>query len=246
MSLIPVPSSLTRRSGALVLVVAGTALCGFARAQGGNPAPKPAPTTNEQLDAEREKLRLKDVEGWKKLQIKSLDQVVDIKKITQPIEMPPMTDQEKTRIAELLQQAKDGGGAAKTGRALHALEKMGYPALVAIVNQLREIDYKDTDQAMFGMQLNASLQTMTLGINTGYVAIEPGEAMDPRKAQFNAMTVPEWQRGVKQFWPNKEKFDEYIKNRKAKKDAELEGDKPDDKGKSGGDPKKGDDKKGGK
>ena len=59
---------------------------------------------------------------------------------------------------------------------------------------------------------------------TPYVAVEVGEPMDPRKAQFNALTVQEWQRGVKQFWPTKEKFEEYIKNRKAKKDAELEGD----------------------
>lgn len=202
--------------------------------------PKPAPVPGKaELDAEREKLRIKDVEAWKKLPIKSMDQVIDVKKVTQPLELPvTMTDAEKTKIAELFQKAKDAGGGARTGRALRELAKIGHSALVAIVNELREVDYKDTDSAMWGMQLNATLQDMTMGINSGYVAIEVGEPVDPRKAQWNAQTVAQWQQGVKQFWATKEKFEEYIKNRKAKKDAELEGDKGEgDKGKGAGEKK---------
>lgn len=204
--------------------------------------PKPA---NDGLDAEREKLRMKDVEGWKKLQVKSLDDVLDVKKATQPLPVPAsITEAEQKQVAELLQKARDGGGGARTGRALREIEKLGYPALVLLVNQLREIDYKDPDSAMFGMQINMSLTNITLGVNTGYVAIEVGEPMDPRKAHWNARTVQEWLRGVQTQWSTREKFDEYVAKRKARKEAELEGEGKDAgkdpaDGKKGGDQKKG-------
>lgn len=186
--------------------------------------PPPAKVTNDVLDAEKEKLRMKDVEGWKKLPITKMDQVFDVKKNTQPLELPAsITEEEKKKFDELMTKAKDGGGGAKTNRALSQIEKMGYSGLVMLINQLREIDYKDTDSAVFGMQLNASLTGITMGANTGYVAIEVGEPVDPRKAHYNAMTVQEWQRAVKTQWPTKEKFEEYIKARKLRKEAELEG-----------------------
>jgi len=192
----------------------------------GTQKPPEAKPPNDILDAEREKLRMKDVEGWKKFQVKSLAEVIDVKKTTQPIELPAsITDAEKAKMVELLQRAKDGGGGARTGRALREFEKLGYPALLFLINELREIDYKDVDSSMFGMQLNMTLTNITLGVNTGYVAIDVGEPMDPRKAQWNAMTVQQWLAGAKAQWPTREKFDAYIAARKQKKEAELEGEK---------------------
>ena len=184
----------------------------------------PKPKSPIDLDAEREKLRTKDVEAWKKLPVKTMAEVVDPKKETEPLEMPDsVTAEERTKMDELLKKAKDGGGGAKTGRALRELEKMGYPALIYIINLLREIDYKNTDAALWGMQLNTTLQNITMGVHTGYVAIDLGEEMDPRKAQWNAKTVKEWIGAVKVQWPTREKFDDFIAKRKANKDAELEG-----------------------
>jgi hypothetical protein len=179
-------------------------------------------------DVEREKLVLKDLEAWQKLQVKSMDQVIDVKKTTQPLEYPAtVTDDDKKKMADLFQKAKDGGGGARTGRAFGELAKMGHPALFFLVNQLRDINYKNADDSMFGYQINMTLQEITMGINTGYVPVTVDEQIDPRKAQWNATTVDKWIQGVKIQWPTKEKFDEYIKNRKAKKDAELEGLPPD-------------------
>ncbi|MBL8754845.1 MAG: hypothetical protein JNK15_16185 [Planctomycetes bacterium] len=183
----------------------------------------PAKKADELLEAEKEKMRLKDVEGWKKLQVKSMDQVIDVKKATQPLEYPAsITEEEKTKLASLLEKAKDGGGGARTGRALKEMEKMGYPAVLFLINQLREIDYKSTDDAFWGYQLNQKLSDITMGINAGYVAVELGDQMDPRKAQWNAMTVQQWINQIKTHWPTREKFDEFITKRKAKKTAELE------------------------
>ena len=189
-----------------------------------DPKPKVDP-----IDAEKEKMRLKDVEGWKKLQVKSLDEVIDVKKATQPLELPAeITEDEKTKMADLLDRAKKGAGGAATGRHLRSLEKMGWPALWFLCNHLREINYKDPDEAFFGYQVNQTMSAITMGVNTGYVAVTIGEPMDPRIAQWNSMTVAQWQAGVRTQWPTREKFAEYIKNRKAKKDAELEGDKPEE------------------
>jgi hypothetical protein len=46
--------------------------------------------------------------------------------------------------------------------------------------------------------------------------------MDPRKAQWNAMTVQQWINQIKTHWPTREKFDEFITKRKLKKEADLE------------------------
>ena len=184
----------------------------------------PKPKSPIDLDAEREKLREKDVQAWKKLKVNSMADVVDPKKETEPIEMPDsITAEEKAKMTELFEKAKSGGGGAKTGRALKALEQMGYPALVFLINQLREIDYKNSDAALWGMQLNTTLQNITMGVHTGYAAVDIGEEMDPRKAQWNAKTVQQWVQAIKVQWPTREKFDDYITKRKAKKEAELEG-----------------------
>ncbi|HZN38360.1 MAG TPA: hypothetical protein VFD82_06130 [Planctomycetota bacterium] len=183
----------------------------------------PKPKTPVDLQAEREKLRETDVLAWKKLPVKSMAEVVDPKKESEPLEIPDsVTAEEKAKMEELMKKAKDGAG-AKADRALREFEKMGYPALLFIINQLREIDYKNTDAALWGMRLNTTLMNITMGVHTGYVAVDLGEEMDPRKAQWNAKTVREWVNAVKKEWPTREKFDEFITKRKAKKEAELEG-----------------------
>lgn len=168
-------------------------------------------------------MRETGTQAWKKLQVKSMAEVVDPKKETDPLEFPDsITAEEKTKMEELMKKSKGGSG-ARADRALRELEKMGYPAMLIIINELREVDYKNTDSALWGMRLNTTLQNITMGVHTGYAAVDLGEEMDPRKAQWNAKTVREWVQAVKAQWPTREKFDDFITKRKAKKDAELEG-----------------------
>jgi hypothetical protein len=183
----------------------------------------PKPKTPADLQAEREKMRETGTEAWKKFPVKSMAEVVDPKKECDALEIPDsVTAEEKTKMEELMKKAKDGSG-ARADRALRELEKMGYPAMLVIINQLREIDYKNTDAALWGMRLNTTLMNITMGVHVGYAAVDLGEEMDPRKAQWNAKTVREWVNAVKAQWPTRDKFDEFITKRKAKKDAELEG-----------------------
>ena len=176
------------------------------------------------LEAEREQLRMKDVAEWKTLKVKSLDEVLDVKKATQPLEVPAaVTEEEKKAVTDALNAAKEAGSGARRGRELRKLEKIGWPAMVFLINELREVDYKDTDASMWGQEINTTLSNITMGVNTGYVPPILGEPMDPRMAQYNAMTVKEWINAVKNQWPTREKFDEFIARRKAKKEAEMEG-----------------------
>jgi hypothetical protein len=242
-----VPTESARHIGAIWALTLGGLLCTLSdvaiaaapRMQDPKPAPapvKPLDKTKDPLAEEKEKLILSQLDGWKTVKIKSLDEVVDPKKTTTPLEYPAtVTDEQKAKMGELLQKAKDGQGGASTNRALKELRKMGLPALFFLANQLREINYKDADDSMWAFQLNQSMQEILMGVNVGYAAVEIGESIDPRKAQWNSMTVKNWHDAIKSRWDTQEKFDTFIKNRKAKKDADLEGET---KGAGAGEPAK--------
>lgn len=193
-------------------------------AAGGGKSPKDA------LAEEREKLVLKDLDAWQKQNVKSLDQVPDVTKTTKALVYPAeITAEDQKKMADLLAEAKDGGGGARTGRALRKIEAMGFAGLYFLINTLREINYKDYDSLVWANQLNMSLTAITLGVNVGFVPVESGPELgklDPRIAKWNADSVQQWLNGAQTQWPSKAKFDEYITKRKAKKDAEVEeGDK---------------------
>ena len=83
-------------------------------------------------------------------------------------------------MTELLDEVQYGG--AKAPHAKVELEEMGHKAIAGIVNRLREINYLDSWESMYAWELNKILEAMTIGMNVGFVAIEIGEDIDPRKA----------------------------------------------------------------
>jgi len=174
-------------------------------------APKPAPAPSQPPAASKPESRPEPVERWTTMKIASMDMVFDPKANTKPLDYPSyVTDEDKAKMAELLQQFRDGG--AKGGRAKDALAKMGHMAMFAIVNHLRELDYKNTADEMRGFELNKVLEKMLMA-NMGYATVDLDEQIDPRKAEFNAQTVVAWIRNVQQKWPTKEKYDEFIATR---------------------------------
>src|SRR5262245_34085474 len=89
----------------------------------------PKPNTPVDYQAEREKMRVTGTEAWKKEPVKTMAEVVDVKKTTEPLTVPDsITAEEKTKLTELLKKAKEGSG-ARSDRALREAEKMGFPAL---------------------------------------------------------------------------------------------------------------------
>jgi hypothetical protein len=175
---------------------------------------------------ERTRLQQKEFDAWMKLGTKSLADVLDPKKVTQPLDFPPeVSDDDKKKLASLYQEAKDGGGGARSVKLLKEIGKMGVGGLYHLINQLREIDYKNYDDVVWAEQINMQLLELTMGVNTGFVPVEAGpdpNKLDPRIAQWDALTVEKWIGGAKTQWPSKAKWDEFIANKKAKKDKELD------------------------
>jgi hypothetical protein len=200
---------------------AGSAVLVLQQEQKEEPKKEAKKPDDDILKAEREKMMLRDLEAWKKLQVKSLDEVIDVKKTTKAVAYPEtVTDADKAKLTELFTKAKEAGGGVRTTRNLREMKKLGHSALLFLINQLREIDYKNADEMMFAWEINQTLRDLTLGANAGYVPINPGEEVDPRKSQWNAMTVKAWLDSAEKWWPTKEKYEEALKKKKAQREAE--------------------------
>jgi hypothetical protein len=101
-----------------------------------------------------------------------------------------VTQEERDNIGALMTRMRETSGAPAT-RARKELETVGPKVLVGIANALREIDYHDCDQVMFGYELNQLLRAVT-GRNAGYRACALGSVVPDKDAEWNARTVKVW------------------------------------------------------
>ena len=151
-------------------------------------------------------------DNWMNSKATSMDQVFDPKKETEDVVWAAyISDADKAEIMGQLDIIRDGG--VKSAGAKTKLEKMGHKATFGIISRLREIDYKDSFDAMYGWELNKVLETITGGMNVGYAPVLVGEDMDPRKADWNARTAKAWLDLPKKF-DTEEAFDEMVKKRR--------------------------------
>ncbi len=151
-------------------------------------------------------------DNWMNSKVTAMDQVFDPKKDTDEVVWAAyISDADKSEIMGQLDIIRDGG--VKSAGAKTKLEKMGHKATFGIISRLREIDYKDSFDAMYGWELNKVLETITGGMNVGYAPVLVGEDMDPRKADWNARTAKAWLALPKQF-ETEEAFDEMVRKRR--------------------------------
>ena len=122
----------------------------------------------------------------------------------------------RDRAVQLAAALDPSGGRAHI-QSKQTLRELGYPALFAIVGRLRELDYKDTEQALFGFELNQLLEQLTCGLNARYATVEWGEKIDPAKAQWNAKTVMAWAQVI-EMWLDAAAFEQAMAARRAKRD----------------------------
>lgn len=101
-------------------------------------------------------------------------------------------DATKTEVRELAETAATDTGLQGT-RAANKLREKGHPAVFAIVEKLRTIDYKDVDATQGANLLNKTLEDMTNRVmSAGYVQIPPGFEITPALAELNTRTVKKW------------------------------------------------------
>ncbi|GAB4161143.1 MAG: hypothetical protein Fur0037_27850 [Planctomycetota bacterium] len=144
----------------------------------------------------------------------TLDKVFDPKTLT-PVPWPDaVPEAQRTHIVELIDQVQGGG---KPGiSAKEELVKIGWASFAGIVNRLREIDYKDSEQSMLAFELNKILETITISLNTGFKVVNLGEEVAPEVADHNARTAKAWQGLMKRF-PTPESLEEHRKKALADK-----------------------------
>lgn len=118
--------------------------------------------------------------------------------VTDPKNYPEITwpasidDATKTEVRELAETAATDTGLHGT-RASNKLREKGHPAVFAIVEKLRTIDYKDVDATQGANLLNKTLEDMTNRVmSAGYVQIPPGFEITPALAELNTRTVKKW------------------------------------------------------
>ncbi|MEM7204766.1 MAG: hypothetical protein AAF628_31205, partial [Planctomycetota bacterium] len=115
-------------------------------------------------------------------------------KTLDPLPIPEwVSEEEQTQIADYLTTVRDGG--LRGSRAKAKLEALGAKSIAPIVNQLRELDYTDSDDSMFAYELNQLLRQMAAGVvNAGFRVQEYGAEIPIKDANFNAKTVKAWRR----------------------------------------------------
>ena len=120
---------------------------------------------------------------------------------------------QKDEIASLIDDVCNGG---KPGVAAKPkLEKIGYFAIFGLVDRLRKLDYTSGDDQMTAWELNKLIESIAAGMNAGFVAVEVGGDLDPRKADHNARTNVVWPRLLTKF-SGKADFDTWRKERASK------------------------------
>jgi hypothetical protein len=149
-------------------------------------------------------------ENWENDKTARLEDVFDPNTLGELTWAAHIDDAAKTEIRALVADVVDGGRAGITAKP--KLEKLGYDAVFGLIERLRQLDYKSSEQQMTAWELNKVLEAICAGMNTGFVAVNPGEDLDPRKANFNAKTTVAWGTLLTKY-PTKESFDEWRKKR---------------------------------
>ncbi len=123
---------------------------------------------------------------------------------------------EQAKKEEIVSLIEDVCGGGKPGIAAKPkLEKIGYFAIFGLVDRLRKLDYSSGDDQMTAWELNKLVEAIASGMNAGFVAVEAGGDLDPRKADHNARTNIAWERLLSKF-ESKADFDTWRKERQNK------------------------------
>ena len=149
-------------------------------------------------------------EKWERNTTKSIDEVFDVKSLGELPWTAEADDAKREEVRALVATVVDGGKPARAAKT--ELEKMGYFAAFGIVERLRQLDYKSSSEQMTAWEFNKVLETIFAGLNAGFVAVEDGVDLDPRKADHNARTAEAWSRFLGKY-PTKAEFDAWRKER---------------------------------
>jgi hypothetical protein len=171
-------------------------------------APEPADATPKVRDPNK---------PWENMRNppQGMDQVSDAKSFSEVTWPDSIDAATKAAVQELAATAKESGGPGMRATNKLKTAEFEFPALFALVEQLRLLDYRNNDDAMLGLALNKVLEEILFDMNTRYAAVTYDEAISPAKAEWNTQTVKAWI-GLLGRYPDAETFRRERSARKAK------------------------------
>lgn len=100
-------------------------------------------------------------------------------------------DTQKAKVRELVADVVNGGKAGM--KAKPQLQEIGWPAMFAIVEQLRQTDFTHWETAMSGIEFQKVMEVIIGGPTSGsFIPVNAGEEVHPRKAELNVRRVKGW------------------------------------------------------
>ncbi len=177
------------------------------------PAAKPADQAAEAVTpkpAANDAAKGEPKERWERNTTTSLDAVYDPSNLGSVQWPGDIDDAQKAEVQSLVDDVVQGGKAGISAKP--KITEMGYPALFALIEKLRQLDYKSADDQMTAWELNKLIESITITINAGFVPVEMGGDLDPRKADHNAKTNQAWARLLDRF-PDKASFEAFRKEK---------------------------------
>ena len=128
---------------------------------------------------------------WENIKgITSLADVSDPRSFPEVVWPASIDDAKKTEVRRLCDEVQRGG--ATGTRAKQRLGELRFEAMFAVVEKLRDLDYRLPEDSMAALEFNKLLEEVTGGLSAGFAAVEAGERIDPRKAEYNTLTVGKW------------------------------------------------------
>lgn len=153
-------------------------------------------------------------EKWEANKTTNLADVFDAKTLGDVTWPAEITAEEQAEVRSLVEDVVNGG---RPGiQAKPKIEKAGYAAIFGIAEKLRQLDYKSSDDQMTAWELNKILESILVTLNAGFVAVEAGADLDPRKADHNAKTNQAWARLLSR-WASRDEFNTWRKEKLAEK-----------------------------
>lgn len=129
---------------------------------------------------------------WQKMKNppQSMDQVTDPKSYPEVAWPDAADDAQKAKIRGLVEDVVGGGKAGIRAKA--ELVQLDHPAMYGIVEKLRTLNYRSSDECQLAFELNKLMEEILFDLNARFEPVELSEDIHPAKAEWNTRTVKAW------------------------------------------------------
>lgn len=178
---------------------------------GGKSVEGSTPVKSAEASAPASKLP-KNAPMWMRMKAKTVADVPDAKSFGD-VQWDLIDAAQKEQTLTWAANFADMGIAGRRAEAEMRKKENRYVAVFGLIDYLRTLDYNEPTDTMAAYAANRFLTDITDGLQTGLVAAELDESIDPRKAEWNSKTVKTWLKFFKSY-PDEASFQKSCKTRR--------------------------------